>query len=56
MSTDNSIQIQILKTDYKKMNRYPHFKMEYVDKNNFSEYVDEHTETIDRLARSTKLY
>jgi hypothetical protein len=41
MSTDNSIQIQILKTDYKKMNRYPHFKMEYVDKNNFSEYVDD---------------
>ena len=41
MSVDKSIQIQILKTDYKKMNRYSHFKMEYVTKDNFSEYVDD---------------
>jgi hypothetical protein len=34
-------QIRLLRKDYKKMNRYPHYKMMYVDKNNFNNFTDD---------------
>ena len=42
-------QIRLLRKDYKKMNRYPHYKMMYADKNNFNNFTDDLKTVIDYI-------